>query len=83
MPTKLQPDSQQTEEAFFKLVALLVKSVGMADGHVRFNVPKASLLADGAVKFKSQAVTKELDGAIGLLNTQIMALPTLGKIQKY
>jgi len=76
--------SQQAKEAFFKIGALLVKSVGMADGHVRFNVPKASfLLGDGTVKFNSQRVNKELDGAIGLLNTQIMALPTLGKIQKY
>ena len=71
--------SQQTEEAFFKLVALLVKSVGMADGHVRFNVPKASLLGDGSVRFNSQRVNKELDGAIGDLNTQLNLLPALAK----
>ena len=49
---------------------------GGGGGRVNFTVDIDSQMDRAAVGI-------ELNKAIGLLNTQIMALPTLGKIQKY
>ena len=79
MPTKLQPDSQQTEEAFFKLVTLVlpaVQSLISGDGS------KSSVVSGGGggrVNFDAQAVGIELDKAIGDLNTQLNLLAALSK----
>ena len=80
MPTKLQPDSQQTEEAFFKLVTLVLPAVqNLISGDGSKSSYRGGGGGGGRVNFDAQAVSKELDGALGDLNTQLNLLPVLSK----
>ena len=94
-PFALQP-SQQTEDAFFKLVALVLPAVqSIVNPHLEVTGLNSHALqvieermgahnitslrgGGGPVKFDAQEVGMELDGAIGLLFTQLKALPTVG-----
>ena len=72
--------SQQTEEAFFKLVTLVlpaVQSLISGDGSKLLHGGGGG--GGGRVNFDAQAVSKELDGAIGDLNTQLNLLPAFSR----
>ena len=82
-PFALQP-SQQTEDAFFKLGALVSDvqsflSGGLASGETKL-LHGGGGGGGGRVNFDAQAVGIELDKAIGDLNTQLKLLPALSKI---
>ncbi len=80
MPTKLQPDSQQTEEAFFKLVILVIPAVqSLISGDGSKLLHGGGGGGGGRVNFDAQAVGIELDKAIGDLNTQLNLLAALSK----
>ena len=83
--------SQQTEEAFFKLVTLILpavqniydttggKTMRMSTTHGSKSSYRGGGGSGGRVNFDAQAVSKELDGAIGDLNTQLNLLAALSK----